>query len=133
MKRIITVPLIAMLMACLLFPFVPAKANNNNSDNTYTVSVQKKPKNPKSNEDLDCEGHRAPSRSIVCVISPEGIYIPGISTEEILSYEVAIPEGECVASFVEDQDFISFIYTLNGAYEIRLHTEGYIFHGYIDL
>jgi hypothetical protein len=77
--------------------------------------------------------HRSPSIPIVCTISSIGVFIPSITSDEILLYEVYNSDGDCIGSFTSDLDFISFIYKIKGYFEIRIHIEGYVFHGYIFL
>lgn len=77
--------------------------------------------------------HRIPPRPIMCTITPDGVSIPSISTDDILSYDVYSPEGDSIVSFSEEQDFITFIYGNVGTYEIRIHITGYVFHGYVNL
>lgn len=40
--------------------------------------------------------------------------------------------GDCIASFTSERDFISFIYGINGTFEIRIHIDGYVFYGYAN-
>ncbi len=40
--------------------------------------------------------------------------------------------GDCITSFTSERDFISFIYGINGTFEIRIHIDGYVFHGYAN-
>lgn len=86
---------------------------------------------PKYKENPDEEGHRAPSRPITCIISPEELQIPGIDTTDIYLFEVHDSDGEPMASFTEMSDFIDYIFGATTTIEIRLHIDGYILCGYI--
>ena len=77
--------------------------------------------------------HRTPPKSIVCTITPYGVNIPSVNVEDIIAYDVFTPVGDCIASFTSEQDFISFIYGINGTFEIRIHIDGYVFHGFTQL
>lgn len=77
--------------------------------------------------------HRTPPRPLICTISTNGINIQSVNTEEIIAYDIYDTEGGCIATFTNEQDFISFIYSLEGTVEIRVHTDGYVFHGYVQL
>lgn len=77
--------------------------------------------------------HRTPPKSIVCTITPYGVTIPSVNVEDIIAYDVFTPVGDCIASFTSEQDFISFIYGINGTFEIRIHIDGYVFHGFTQL
>lgn len=73
--------------------------------------------------------HRTPPRPIICTITPDGVKIPSVNTEDIIGYDVFSPVGNCIASFTSEQDFISFIYGIHGIFEIRIHVDGYVYHG----
>ncbi len=93
---------------------------------------------PSDNDDgkvpeLPGRGNRLPSRRLECIITHEGITIPGYNTEDILAYEIYTVDGVPVASFVDEEDFITFIFSAEGAYEIRLQFEEVILKGYINL
>lgn len=100
---------------------------------TYSVSVTQSPEpEPEYVHDGPVR-HRTPARPIICTITPDGVNIPSVNTEDIIAYDVFSPEGDCIASFTSEQDFISFIYGNNGTFEIRIHIDGYVFHGYANL
>lgn len=79
--------------------------------------------------------HRLPARPINCTISTEtGVSIPGVSTSEILSFEIYDESGElCLASFNDEMEFVSFLFSLEGEYVIRFVTENKSYTGYISL
>lgn len=77
--------------------------------------------------------HRGQSKQLECVITQDGLTIPGYDVEDILSYEVFTVDGDPVAVFTEEEDFISFIFTATGAYEIRLQFEEITLTGFISL
>ncbi|MDE6669761.1 MAG: hypothetical protein K2K26_08790 [Muribaculaceae bacterium] len=60
-------------------------------------------------------GHRVPTRCVSCMIDMnKGIWIEGMSKEDILSYEIYDETGVCKGIFSDEQDFISFIYSVSG-------------------
>jgi len=85
------------------------------------------------NEDEDTtRGCRAPSKPISCYISEStGLVIPGVDKSDIISFEVYNENGICLASLIEESEFISFLFSLSEPVEIRIITERYIYHGYI--
>lgn len=101
------------------------------SPTTYSVSVTQSSE-PDYIDDVPVR-HRTPARPIICTITPDGVNIPSVDTEDIIAYDVFSPAGDCIASFTSEQDFITFIYGINGTFEIRIHIDGYVFHGYVDL
>lgn len=104
---------------------------DDDSSTTYTVEVAQSI-DPYIVDDGPVR-HRTPPRPLICTISPNGINIQSVNTEEITAYDIYDTEGGCIASFTTEQDFISFIYSLDGTVEIRIHTDGYVFHGYVQL
>jgi len=107
-----------------------AQASADNAP-TYTVCVSQS-----SEPDKVDDGpvrQRMPSRPVICTISPDRVFIPSVNSDDILSYEVYDSEGSCMASFTSEADFIFFIYDTEGTVEIRIHVDGYVFHGFIDL
>lgn len=95
---------------------------------TYSVSVTQSPE-PYYIDDGQVR-HRTPSRPIICTITPDGVNIPSVNTEDIITYDVFSSGGDCIASFTSEQDFISFLFSIKGTFEIRIHIDGYVFHGY---
>lgn len=77
--------------------------------------------------------HRTPTRRILCTINKDGVYIPSVTTDEILSYDIYNTKGGCIASFATEADFISFIYNYKGTIEIRLYTETSVYHGFLTI
>lgn len=131
MKRIITIPVIAMFMVCILFPASIIAGN----EATHTVNVQKKPKEPfEHNMRLDEEGRRTPPAPLCCVISETaGLHISGLS-EDIITYEIWDATSETIiASFSAESDFIDFLFCQTGVVMIRLETESYYLVGYIEI
>lgn len=76
---------------------------------------------------------RSASKKILCTINREGVYIPSVTSDEILSYDVYDTNGGCIASFASEADFISFIYNYKGTVEIRLYTETSVYHGFLTI
>lgn len=78
----------------------------------------------------DDEGHRAPSRYISATVTPDGITLPEQYSGSILFYEVYTEEGDCLAEFSAEQDFIDYVFASDrDVLEIRLHLDGYILRG----
>lgn len=101
-----------------------------NGDQTFTVSVTQNSE-PYYVDDGPVR-QRIPSKSIICTICPNGIFIPSITVDDILYYEVYSLDNECLATCLSVTDFISLIYSVTETVEIRIHIDGYVFHGYID-
>lgn len=92
--------------------------------------------NPEPGKDIepDEEGQRKPSRPItVSIDKTNGVTVPGYNTEDILAYEVYTVDGDPVANFADEEDFITFIFFAEGTYEIRLQFEEVTLKGYISL
>lgn len=131
MKRIVVIPLITVLMACLLFPDFLMAGNKI----SHTVSMQKEPKREfDPNMNLDPEGRRSPSMLLYCIISNDkGVSIVGLH-EDIISYEIGDPSnGITLASFSEEQNFLDYLFSQVGDFQIKFETENYHVFGYISL
>ena len=125
MNKFLAIPIISIVMlSTATFAYADSPA-------TYSVSVTQSSE-PAYVYDPPTR-HRTPARPIICTITPDGVNIPSVDTEDIMAYDVFSPAGDCIASFTSEQDFISFIYGINGTFEIRIHIDGYVFHGYVDL
>ena len=84
--------------------------------------------------EFDPEGSRKPSRPVDIYLSEsEGLTIPGYNVADILSYEILTVDGDPVAVFTDEEDFISFIFSATRAYEIRLEFEEITLTGFITL
>ncbi|MFG6426206.1 MAG: hypothetical protein K1W14_07385 [Muribaculaceae bacterium] len=75
--------------------------------------------------------HRMPSKRSICLITPQGISTQMVATEDIDLFEIYSPLGECLGIFASEQDFITFIYRMDGTVEIRLHHDDGILYGYL--
>ena len=129
-KNFITIPTFALILACLLSP-IQAIADNKTA---YTISMQRNSKEqPEHNMDLDEEGRRMPARPVCCTISnTDGVSISGCE-DEIITYELWDIDGEnCIATSVDEMDFLAVLYSLTGEYTIKLTTFNYIYIGYIS-
>lgn len=100
------------------------------NDTTYIVKVVEESE-PCIYDDMI--KHRMPPRPVLCTISPDGVSLAAIQSERISLFEVCNMDGECIASFYVESDFINYIYSSAGSVEIRLHLDESIYHGYLDL
>lgn len=76
--------------------------------------------------------NRAPSLRIICTISQsEGITMNGHAFN-FLSYEIWDTEGEiCFGAFTDETAFISYLFSIEGEYQLRFITEEYSLLGNI--
>lgn len=86
------------------------------------------------NDDYFRQYRRLPSRPIKCTISlTDGVIIPGVNTSNIISYQIYDVSGIFIGMFSESDDFVSFLFSQNGTFEVRFTTEDYIYIGYVSL
>ncbi len=123
------------LLIFLLFLFLPVKADITNPVCcVVTLTQNANPDSGERNEKDSRHYRRLPSRSIECTISTtDGVIIPGVDTSDILSYEIYDVEGICIGIFSDADDFVSYLFSQNGSFEVRFTTDEYIFLGYIDI
>lgn len=80
------------------------------------------------------KGERVPSQRIGGIISlAEGVRINGVDTGDITLFEIYDPEGLIMASFVDEQSFVEYLFTLEGKYQLRFLTSDMAFIGWIEL
>lgn len=72
-----------------------------------------------------------PPKTLVCTISAEGVTISGVDEGDILLCEAYNENGECLASFVSEQDFIFWIFLVNQTVELRFHTPNAVYSGWL--
>lgn len=130
MKRLFCITLLSLFLICIMHPVSVLAAD----DVSYTVSMRKEPTNTTwTNEQREKEGRRIPPKPIYCTISPEGIYVTGLS-DDITTYEVWNETSDiCLASFNCEQDFIDFLFSQLGEFQITFVTENYCISGYISI
>ena len=75
---------------------------------------------------------RMPARPVNCSISREGVSINGAAAA-IESFEVRDPEGNVVALFSTEQEFISFIFSSEGEFELIFRLPSRTLHGFINI
>ena len=93
----------------------------------YKVYAQEKTERPDKRQ----REHPAP---ILCHISvTDGIRIPGINVSEIESFEIYDTEGNCVAAYSSEQEFIDTLPTLHGEYQLCFVTDDFDLRGWIYL
>lgn len=88
----------------------------------YTVSLQKEfVDDAEPKEEIDKKGQRTPAKPINCVIDRNGVYIhASIAKENIISYELWTISDVCVGSFIEESDFIQYLYNEELGTDLRI-------------
>jgi len=122
------------IITTLLF-LIPCHVKAWNNSRTYSIQLDKYC-NSEFNDDIDPDvtGHRAPARPIFGTISQDtGINIPNIELEEIVSYEIYDENQNCIASFPDETDFITYLFSCSGEIEIRLNLTDYSLVGFLIL
>ena len=76
---------------------------------------------------------RMPSKPIHGTISEEGIFIQGVDTDEIQSYEVYDLDGSCLLVTNDLQEFVSFILDNNDIIEVRFLLSSFLLKGFISI
>ena len=86
------------------------------------------------NKDRPDKRQREHPAPILCHISATyGIQIPGIDVSDIESFEIYDTEGNCVALYYSEQDFIGTLPALHGEYQLRFVTDDFDLRGWIYL
>jgi len=104
-----------------------------NNKDKVTIPV-KKTKPLKHDPDKERDGDRAPARPIIISMSAEdGVSIPAVDKDDVLSYSIYDEDGMMLANFTDDMEFASVLLSSNGIMEIRIHLDGYYLCGWIEL
>ena len=75
-------------------------------------------------------GRRSPTRRIVCSIDASyGIQFLGQSTPDFILYEIYTSEYSCI----EEMDFIDYLFSNSGEFQIHLLSEECRYIGYVSL
>jgi uncharacterized protein YozE (UPF0346 family) len=108
------------------------------SDTTTLVSASPNTttnqQSPTYKEGTSPLGHRSLSSYLCCTISDtDGVSITTVDTEDIYLYEIYDNSSCCIATFSNDYDFVSYLFSLSGDYLIQFTTADNIYSGYIQL
>lgn len=80
------------------------------------------------------DGYRCPSRPVSIVITQaDGVQIPHVDKNEILSYSIYDEEETCLATFTNEADFVDFVFSTTGEVEIRIELADYYLCGWLQL
>ncbi len=132
MRQIFTFPFIVVI---LIMAFIPSAVHAGGGSSSHVIQMRKQPSTTIDREiDIDCEGHRMPSRPIFCNISiSTGIDIASIDKNEIQSFEIYDDQNICIYSSSDELDFIHVLFSLNGSFELKFVIDNYILVGYISV
>lgn len=78
-------------------------------------------------------GRRTPTRRLDCTITEDGIFFTDAETPEFVSYDILDTAGMTVATFADEESFISTLFSLSGEYQLRLVSDNYIYVGWVKL
>lgn len=129
MKR----PLPLFRVVIFLFAFLlPLGIKAGTIESTLTIVLQQE---SSDNDDEKSEkGHRVPPRPIFCHISQsEGVQIADVNNSDIQSFEVYDENGEYINGFMEESEFVSFIFSYTGNIDLRIQLSDYNLRGCISL
>ena len=127
MKTSKRIGLIFLVFLSVIIFFPSAARAEDDIDITLTEEDKDSDENPK---DPNKEGHRSLDGFVFCHIdSQNGVTLYGIS-EKILTYEIWDENAIfCILSFMEESDFIDYIFMTRGKIVIRLETENHYLWG----
>ena len=73
---------------------------------------------------------RSKGKQLPCEITIDGISISGVDTSGINLYEVLDIDGITLASFETEQEFLTYLFTLEETVGIRLYFDGFVLSGF---
>lgn len=79
-------------------------------------------------------GNRLPSKPMEGVIShSDGVEISGVETEGISVFEIYDKNGMLMASYLDEHDFVDYLFTLHGEFELCFRSSDFYLTGCIEL
>jgi hypothetical protein len=106
------------------------------ADTSYTVMLTPSTSNsnqtshPSTTTENSPKGHRSLSQPIMCTISEiDGLSISNVDQEDIYVFEIFDENGSCIASCLNEADFIYSLFSLSGCAQIRLTIDDVVYVG----
>ncbi len=133
MKKLIRI--VALLSALIVVPmeFFAAESDQKVVVKTYK-STPPKDTPPDVEVDDFTEGCRMPQNPVfVSIDRSDGVYVPGVSKEEIYLFEIFAEGHSLIGSFADEDDFIMSLFSMNGTYEIKIYLNDYVLRGWVYL
>lgn len=116
-----------ILSVLVSFSWLMSMADENN--NTLVVNLSKE----RIHRSVPSRGARKPSVHVICVINVENNEVTCEFDSEIESYEIWDEDGEIqYCSFGESNEFIEFLSSSHGCFQLRFITDEYVYIGFIE-
>lgn len=78
--------------------------------------------------------NRLPSSPVIITITDgEGVSIPGVDNDDVISFSIYNEDGMLIAMYDDDMDFASAVFSMTGVIEIRIALDGYSLCGWMEL
>lgn len=128
-------PLIILSIIFIVNTFaIPISVFADDQIETIVLDKQPKEKDPNGRPGNNPDGNRMLPRPILCTISIEYGIECEIAHEDILTYEIWSEDSSiCIAEFVDAAEFVSYLFSVPGSYQIRFLTDDYIYSGEISV
>lgn len=123
---------ITILFATLLVLFTSLVAIAMNDDG-ITITLTELEQNPPIYADEPVQPHRSCPSLVLCTMTTKSISISGVDISEVYSFDVLNSNGLLIAKFSNESDFLDFIFSTNGVFEIRFVLENTTLCGHITL
>lgn len=121
-----------ILLFIVLFSASKSEIYSQQQETNLTVSVDKCYHDYKIEDDP--EGHRKPSKPLLISISIDnGIYIPGIDNQDIISYSIYDEYSSCLFTSEDEYSFIEYLFSNTGTFEINIDTNEFSLKGWIQI
>ena len=78
-------------------------------------------------------GNRSGQSKVLCTMTPNNISISGMDINDVYSFDVLDSDGLLIAKFSNESDFLDFIFSTRGYFEIRFVLENTTLCGHITL
>ncbi|MDE5969910.1 MAG: hypothetical protein K2K27_02770 [Muribaculaceae bacterium] len=117
MKRLIY--FLSFIFTLLLSPIICFASNNNNDDEDIETMVTDEIIT--TWEDPDTVGHRSVPLPIYVTISKtNGVSIIGISTADIISYQICNTDNNVIGTYFNDKEFAKDLFLFNEFVKIKI-------------
>lgn len=128
---------VRLLVIILMMTFtLPIISYAHGGDYSYDFPIESGDEDGDDGDDVNPpdKGRRSWQMGQICTInSQNGVRIPGVDKNDILTYEIWNSCEECVAVFCSEGDFLSFLPSVSGNVRIVFRLPSTYLYGYVTL
>lgn len=117
-----------LVFSLFLTTLIPLTVSGIKPVNLYTIVYRYF-----SYHETEFDPHRRPDPFQCTISKDEGVKIPSVTVEDIERYEIYGPDGGCLGTFTEQEEFITSLFSRNGVFEVRFYMADFVLIGDIEI